>query len=355
VNREKLVRLGVASALGIGPNRARAVAAELGGWEAAREAAASGRLAERCAHRNAQATQRVFAGAVEAGELVWERSRSLGVEILFRGEARWPGSLDCLTDPPEVLFARGRVNLVEEPSVAIVGTRESSVLGNELTARIAGRLAEEGITVVSGLARGIDAAAHRGALEALGGTIAVPGAGPDRPYPEENRDLHERIALDGLLVTEFPPGTEPLPWNFPRRNRILAGLAGSVLVVEARRRSGALITARHAIESGKDVYVVPGWPSAALSAGPLALLREGARAVRDAEDLLEDLGGISGGAKLEPGENEMLRAVREGVSSEQLASELGLDREEAAERLARLELLGFVALSRPRSSGCEAK
>jgi len=263
------------------------------------------------------------------------------MRILFRGEPAWPGRLECLTDPPEVIFVRGQLGLAEDPAVAIVGTRECTQEGAELSHRLAERLAEAGISVVSGLARGIDTAAHRGALAAGGDTLAVLGCGADVVYPSENRDLQERLAREGALVSEFAPGSAPRPQHFPRRNRILAALASAVVVLEARLRSGALVTARHALDQGKEIFVVPGWPGSPLAAGPLALLRDGARPVRHADDLLEDLGGISGGPPPVPGEAEARRAAAAGARTPAaLASALGIGETEARDRLALLELLG---------------
>ncbi|MBZ0266610.1 DNA-processing protein DprA, partial [bacterium] len=245
--------------------------------------------------------------------------------------------------PPEVLFVRGSVTQLAEPAVAIVGTRESSGPVELWTERTARRLAEEGWSTVSGLARGIDAAAHRGSLAGEGGTVAVLGCGVDVPYPAENRELHARVGEEGALVSEFAPGTEPRSHHFPRRNRILAALAVGTVVVECRRRSGAMITARHALELGREVFAVPGWPDASRSDGPLQLLRDGARLVRSAADLVEDLGGVAAGPV--PGEEEAraLQVIRDGADTEEeVAAALGVDAPEARERIARLELLGLV-------------
>ena len=269
--------------------------------------------------------------------------------ILLDGPG-WPRHLGALRDPPAELWVRGDAALPDSRAIAIVGTRECSPEGRDWTHRAAARLAEDGLVVVSGLARGIDAAAHRGALEAGGDTVAVLGCGVDIAYPPENADLQERIAARGTLVSEHPPGTCPRPWSFPRRNRIIAALADAIVVVEARVRSGALITARLGLEMGREVFVVPGFPDSPLSAGPLALLRDGARAVRSAEDVLEDLGGISGEPLPAPEHVAALNAVQEGAAGPaDLARALALDPEEARERWATLELLGRVKTA-PRSS-----
>ncbi|MGQ0722442.1 MAG: DNA-processing protein DprA [Candidatus Eiseniibacteriota bacterium] len=336
MNRRERIRIGVAVASGLGPVAARRVCEQFGGWEEAVAAAREG-LVEGAAARIA------VAGAEERGEQVARDCARLGLTVLFLASAEWPAKLACLTDPPEVLFCRGRLGLLAERAVGVVGSRETSAAGADLAARLAERLAEEGWAVVSGLARGIDACAHRGALSAGGDTIAVLGCGPDVAYPPENEALLARIAEQGLVVSEFAPGTPPRAAQFPRRNRVLAGLADAVVVVESRLRSGALVTAKYALDQGKELYAVPGWPSAALSQGPLQLLRQGAHLIRDADDLIEDLGGIPGGPRPGRDELEVLAAVRDGAETEAaLARRLGVSREAARERLARLELLGLV-------------
>jgi DNA processing protein len=335
VNRGERIRVGVAVASGLGPVSARAVRDRFGGWQEAAEAAREGRI-------ESAAAREAFASAEERGDVVLRDCARLGVRLVFLGSADWPTKLECLTDPPEVMFCRGRLELLAERAVGIVGSRETSAGGADLAARLGERLAEEGWTVVSGLARGIDACAHRGALAAGGDTIAVLGCGPDVPYPPENDALLARIAAQGLVVSEFAPGAPPRSAQFPRRNRVLAALSDAVVVVESRLRSGALVTAKYALDQGKELYAVPGWPSAALSQGPLQLLRQGARLIRSAEDLVEDLGGIPGGPRPGGEEVEALAALRAGAATEAaLAEALGVSAEAARERLARLELLGL--------------
>jgi len=345
MDRESLLRLGVAAS-GVSPVRARRLFEHAGSWEAAaREAASRPGVPERL--------REAFGNAERHGERVAVECRTGGIRVLWRGGAGWPPSLEALTDPPEVLFLRGGVPRLAEPALAVVGTRECSTAGAEWTDRVCRRLADAGWGTVSGLARGIDAAAHRGSLAAGGDTVAVLGCGADVAYPPEHRDLLDRIAAEGTVVSEFPPGSEPRPHHFPRRNRILAALAHAVLVVECRTRSGALITARHALELGRDVYAVPGWPTSPTSDGTLALLRDGARLVRGADDLLEDLGGIPGvPAPDSIGDDDAraLAAVRDGaVSAETLAQAIRVTPREARERLARLELLGRLPREAPRA------
>ncbi len=261
--------------------------------------------------------------------------------VLRRGTPAYPAVLEILADPPGRLHVRGHAALLGQRAVALVGTRVASPEGEEWTYGVASRLAEAGFVVASGLARGIDAAAHRGALAAGGDTVAVLGCGVDVPYPPEHAALQEEIAAEGALVSEHPDGVPPRPWHFPQRNRILAALVEAVVVVESRARSGALITARQALELGREVFVVPGWPASPLSAGPLALLRDGARPVRHAADLLEDLGGIAAAPRVDAAHADALAAVEAGAADPaDLARRLGIPLADARERWAALELLG---------------
>ncbi|MCP5305319.1 MAG: DNA-protecting protein DprA [Chromatiaceae bacterium] len=201
----------------------------------------------------------------------------------------YPVALRSLGNPPSALFLHGDPELLTLPQTAIVGSRNPSAGGRQTAHDFAAFLAAAGLVVSSGLATGIDAAAHRGALDADGLTLAATGTGLDRVYPAGNRALAHDIALNGLLVSEFPTGTPPLPGNFPRRNRILAGLSLGTLVVEAALHSGSLITARIAAETGREVFAIPGSIHNPLARGCHALIREGARLVERGEDLLEEL------------------------------------------------------------------
>ena len=200
----------------------------------------------------------------------------------------YPGLLRELSDPPLALFLRGDRSLLNLPQLAIVGSRNASTGGLDNARRFARYLAANGLIVTSGLAQGIDAAAHEGAL-AGGTTIAVTGTGLDRVYPARHRDLAHRIAHEGLLVTEFPPGTPPLPGNFPRRNRIIAGLSLGTLVVEATLKSGSLITARLASEAGREVFAIPGSIHNPQARGCHSLIRQGAKLVETGEHIVEEL------------------------------------------------------------------
>lgn len=271
--------------------------------------------------------------------------------IAWEDEA-YPRSLLDLPDPPLALYAIGRLELFARPAIAIVGSRQATPQGIEDARAFAHTLACAGLTVVSGLAQGIDAAAHRGALEAPASTIAVVGTGPDRVYPASHRDLAKAIATRGLLVSQFAPGTPPLKANFPMRNRLIAGLARGVLVVEAAPGSGSLITARLAVEQGRDVFAIPGSIHSPLSKGPHRLIRDGAKLVETAQDVLAELGlpaiGAASGspavADVDPALARLFDAMGTGpVDLDRLVARSGLSPERLAASLVQLELDGRVA------------
>ena len=212
------------------------------------------------------------------------------MDCIYLGTPEFPALLSEIANPPERLWARGDRSLLTRTAIAIVGARDATREGREISYQIAADLVRSGIVVVSGLARGIDAAAHSGALDGGGTTIAVLGTGIDRVYPAENKELHERIAAQGLLLTEFEPGANPDLFHFPQRNRIISGLSRAVVVVEARDKSGSLITARLAAEQGRDVMAVPGTIVGGRNRGANALLRDGAKLVESAVDILQELG-----------------------------------------------------------------
>lgn len=211
------------------------------------------------------------------------------MRIIKRGGSEYPAELENIYDPPSVLHVTGKPLDELVPRVAIVGSRKCSVYGWSIAGELAEALAAEGVTVVSGLARGIDTAAHRGALKS-GRTIGVLGCGPDQVYPFENHELYKKISEVGAIVTEYPTGTAPLPRNFPARNRIISGLSMGVVIVEAALKSGALITADLALEQGREVMVVPGHAKSPTSRGCHRLLKSGAALVDSAADILEVLG-----------------------------------------------------------------
>jgi DNA processing protein len=221
-----------------------------------------------------------------------ETARRIGVTLLGWGHPGYPALLRRAYDPPPVLFVRGEIPPEgdQAPAIAIVGARAASLAGRALTRALARDLAAAGATVVSGLARGIDTSAHEGALQARGKTVAILGSALDRLYPAENAQLAAAIAGSGAVVSEFPFGTAPLAPNFPRRNRVLATWSRAVVVVEAARRSGALITARCALDEGREVLAVPGHPSHRGAEGTNQLLKDGAALVRNAADVAAELG-----------------------------------------------------------------
>lgn len=216
-------------------------------------------------------------------------ARAAGARMLCGGDADYPGALAELPDAPPVLWLRGDAAHLARPMVAMVGARNASSLGLRMARRLAEALGEAGFTVVSGLARGIDAAAHEAALAC--GTVAVVAGGVDVVYPPENAGLAARIAAEGCILSEQPPGTEPQARHFPLRNRIVSGLCRAVIVVEAAARSGSLITARTALDQGREVMAVPGHPFDARASGCNHLIRDGAVLVRDAADVIEALAG----------------------------------------------------------------
>lgn len=218
-----------------------------------------------------------------------ERTEALGAHLVTLASRGYPEALRHIYDPPAFLYVKGCLECRSDTAIAVVGSRSASDYGLKVTREITRDLARSGITVVSGMARGIDAAAHRAALDAGGQTVAVLGSGLDVPYPPENRRLFSDIAARGAVVSEYPPGTEPNRYNFPARNRIISGMCAGVLVVEASPRSGSLITARLALDQGREVFAVPGSVYSYKCRGTNALLRSGARMVERAADILEEL------------------------------------------------------------------
>ena len=212
-----------------------------------------------------------------------------GAVVVSLTDSRYPARLKEIFDPPPLLFARGRVQLMEELALGIVGTRRPTAYGIAAATRLAKDLAGAGLAIVSGMARGIDTAAHRAALEAGGSTIAVFGCGVDQVYPSENRKLAEHLSKDGLIVSEFPMGTPPYPQNFPIRNRIISGMSIGVLVVEGGEYSGSAITAKLAAEQNREVFAVPGNITSKMSWGPNLLIKQGAKLVQEWNDVVVEL------------------------------------------------------------------
>lgn len=238
-----------------------------------------------------QALRKAWANGDVEAELKLMAGR--GVRLLRRGVSPYPEALAPLAGAPSLLYLRGTLRETDERAIAIVGSRGSTGYGRRIAQRMAHDLARAGFTIVSGLARGIDAEAHRGALEAGGRTIAVLANGLARVYPPEHAELADAVAQSGALLSEASMRMEPLSGMFPARNRIITGMSRALVVVEAGDKSGALISARHAAEQGRDVFVIPGNVDSIASAGSLSLLRHGARLVRHADDVLEDLHALS--------------------------------------------------------------
>lgn len=261
-------------------------------------------------------------------------------------DSRYPAWLRMVPDPPPVLWVRGDLVVFEQPSVAIVGSRGASPYARTVARSLAAGLAEAGVVVTSGMARGVDGAAHTGCLDAGGRTIAVLGTGVDVVYPKEHAALAERIANSGVLVSELEPGAPPLAGHFPRRNRIISGLSRAIVVVEASEKSGSLITARLALEQGREVMAVPGSVLYGQNRGAHALIKDGATPVEDAADILDALGiewgqGSTGRSPLtDPVQAALERAGPHGIDVEGLVTETGLDAEALLAALTALEIDG---------------
>jgi len=279
--------------------------------------------------------------------------RQHGFDLVTVLDEDYPAALGHLPDPPIVVWTHGQSSLLGRPAVAIVGSRQASPAGLEVARRLGQGLAAAGLVVVSGLARGIDAAAHRGALRGGGLTLAVLGSGLDRVYPPEHRGLAADVRASGCLISELPPGTPPLARHFPMRNRIISGLARAVVVVEASDKSGSLITARMALEQGRDVLAVPGNVVSGCHRGCHALIKDGAKLVENVEDILDEVGWTSpvvplGGAQGNPSHTSTLLeciSPGEAVTVEELAARSGLQTGPILAELGRLELDGHIGRS----------
>jgi DNA processing protein len=243
-----------------------------------------------CAGLSGAVAQSIASGCTfEDAAAQQEAAVRAGAELVVMADPRYPRLLREIYDPPLVLFARGRVELLESIALGIVGTRRPTPYGAAVAERLAADLAHAGLTIASGMARGIDTAAHKGALAASGDTIAVLGCGVDVVYPSENRKLAAELAVKGLILSEFPMGAVAFPQNFPIRNRIISGLSVGVLVVEGAQYSGSAITAKLALDQGREVYAIPGNITSKQSWGPNLLIKQGARLVQDWNDVVSEL------------------------------------------------------------------
>ena len=288
-------------------------------------------------------------------EAARERLEDRGISAICRHAPGYPSSLGALTDSPAILFSTGGAERLSAlhagRPVAVVGARRGSPYGLEMAYRLGRGLGAAGVTVVSGLALGIDAAAHRGCLDAGGPAIGVLAGGPDVPYPRSNARLYERLRLDGIVVSEMPPGVRPFRWAFPARNRIMAGLSAATLVVEAADPSGSLITSDFAQQMGRTVAAVPGRATARLAAGANRLLKDGALVVTSTEDVLDELFGVgnrpdppprSRVAPPDPVAESILDAVAAEMDIDGICASAGLPVREARAALTRLEAAGHV-------------
>lgn len=353
--------LRLAQTPGVGPVTARQLLAAFGSARAVFEADfAALRLlvADAVARALSQPPPAATAALIDA-TLAW--ADAPGQRVLTLADPAYPPYLSEIPDPPLLLYVRGRSELLRAPGVALVGSRNATAQGVANAEAFAHALSAAGLSIVSGLALGIDAAAHRGGLRGVGSTIAVTGTGVDRVYPERHRGLADAIAAQGCVVSEFALGAPALPMNFPRRNRIISGLSRGVLVVEAAAQSGSLITARMAAEQGREVFAIPGSIHSALSKGCHALIRQGAKLVESAADVLEELApgaapsaltsasgtsaaGIDAAIAALPDGAALLAALgHEAVDADHLAERTGLAPAALIGQLLALELVGAVA------------
>lgn len=266
-----------------------------------------------------------------------EKADQMGVRLITLVDPEYPSLLREIDDPPFALYVRGKLPIDTACTIGIVGTRRGTQYGKLVAARLASQLALKGIIIVSGLAAGVDAAAHQGTLDVGGHTVAVLGCGLDVSYPKTNQPLFERIAVEGTAMSEYPLGTRPAKWTFPQRNRILSGLCRGVVVVQAPARSGSLITARLALEQGREVFSVPGNITTATSAGTNGLIRQGAKIVETIDDVLEEFPDLRSMADRAPVVQEA-EEVSLGVRERRVYDLIGLDPVHVDDIIARADL-----------------
>ena len=290
-------------------------------------------------------------------ERIAQMLKKYGMRVIQRRDPDYPGKLKNISDPPEILFVRGNLDCLNRKTVAMIGSRNASVKALNVTGKIAKELSEHNVCVISGLADGIDSAAHRGCLKGGTPTVAVMGCGLDRVYPVANRALYEDILEgDGLLLSEYAPGEKPLGWHFPVRNRIISGLSDAVLMMECRVKSGSMTTVRHALDQGREVYAYPGESGTPWSEGAHQLLREGAAYFTSARDILEDLGCLDKNdnsvqnnvcskqeSMLTPAQLKTVDALKNGMQSfDQLLAITGAEASALSVTLTYLQLKGIV-------------
>ncbi len=334
---------------GLGSEGLRRLLADFGGPEPILAASRTA-LARRVGESVAAAIKQAGTDAALAAVAAWLEDPANHVVTL--ADAAYPPQLLQIPDPPLLLYAKGRVELLSRPSVAVVGSRNATAQGMVNAEAFARVMSDAGLTVVSGLALGIDAAAHRGGLAGASGSVAVLGTGADIVYPARNRALAHELAARGALVTEYPLGMSPLPGNFPRRNRVISGLALGCLVVEAATDSGSLITARLAAEQGREVFAIPGSIHSPLAKGCHAVIKQGAKLVESANDILEELrlqapppAASADIAVPDPLAHRLLDALgHDPCDLGTLAARCGFTAAETAALLTQLELDGLVAV-----------
>jgi DNA processing protein len=333
---------------GLGPAAMRRLLTEFGGPEAAL-AASRAALARQVGDAVAAAIKQPAAEAALNAVSAWLEDPANHVITL--ADTAYPPQLLQIPNPPALLYVKGRIELLARPAIAVVGSRNATAQGSANAEAFARAMSDAGLTVVSGLALGIDAAAHRGGLAGASSSVAVLGTGADIVYPAKNRALAHDLAARGTLISEYPLGTGSLPGNFPRRNRLISGLALGCLVVEAAADSGSLITARLAAEQGREVFAIPGSIHSPLARGCHALIRQGAKLVESANDILEELKlpaapvrpAETDGALPDPAAHRMLEALGyDACDLDTLAARCGLSAAETAALLTQLELDGRV-------------
>ena len=301
--------------------------------------------------RDASPSSASIGELLDGAERALEAGRRVGIEARAVFDPQYPALLSCIADPPPVLWVRGNIDILGRPTVAVIGSRAATPYALQVGSRIGAELAERGVVVASGLARGVDSAAHRGCLGAGGTTVAVQGCGLDRVYPPEHQELEKQIARHGLVLSELGPGAPPLPEHFSLRNRIISGISLATVVVEASERSGSLITARYALEQGRDVMAVPGSVLSGRNRGSHALLKDGARVVETADDVLQGLGwgiGLPVAQEAPPASPDPVlgqMAPGEAYGLEELSALTGLTGSEVLARITELEIAGRVTAS----------
>lgn len=283
----------------------------------------------------------------------WYLLQERGIDVVLLGDKIYPENLKTIFNPPATIYVKGTIKPQDALALAVVGARKPSPYGVLVAEKLTKELAQAGLCIVSGMARGIDTAAHRGSLLGKGRTIAVFGTGVDVIFPRENKKLMEEIVLNGAVVSEFPPGTQGEPWHFPARNRIISGLALGTLVVEAGEKSGSMITVDFALEQGRDVFAIPGNINNPMSKGPHKLIKQGAMLVEKVQDILDELGvqtlfkeSKQKGPNLSAEEDGLFKflSVTEPVRLEELIDRSGYTASKVATLLMMLELKGLVRI-----------